>query len=309
MPTTETILGVRFFNGTVDEAVESMSRNGGLLVVPAAPALVKIADDEGYRRALTSADIAIADSGAMVLFWKMLTGRSLERISGLKFLKRLVARLASHPDQRVLWIVPSEEAHEKTIAWLRKVNLTGSADFYVAPRYAREVRDDALLAKIDNGGSRGASDAALRQSISREHSARTSGRRNSTAGGREAFANRPREAGNASPARTSVLVKTEPPAHVVVGIGGGVQEKLGLFLKENLRARPAIHCIGAALAFLTGDQPPIPMWADRFYLGWLLRFIRQPRLFGPRYLSALKLPLLLFRYRETLPPTRRDGTD
>src|SRR2546430_5848097 len=184
MPSMEAILGVRFFNGTVDEAVDAMSANGGLLVVPAAPALMKLRDDEGYRRAVTSADMAIADSGAMVLFWKTFTGRRVERISGLKFLKRLVARLASHSNERVLWIVPSERAHEKTIAWLRSVNLTGTADFYVAPRYARAVRDDALAAKIDN----------------------------------------------------------HPPAHVVVGIGGGVQEKLGLFLKENLRARPAIHC-------------------------------------------------------------------
>src|SRR5215472_15481821 len=84
--TTETILGVRFFNGTVDEAVELMSTNGGLLVVPAAPALVKVRSDEGYRRALLSSDMVIADSGAMVLLWKILTGRKVERISGLKFL-------------------------------------------------------------------------------------------------------------------------------------------------------------------------------------------------------------------------------
>ena len=243
---TETILGVKFFNGTVDEAVDTMSANGGLLVVPAAPALVKLSQDEEYRRALVSAEMAIADSGAMVLLWKIFTGRSVERISGLKFLKRLVARLVSHPDERVLWIVPSEHAHEKTIAWLRSVNLTASADFYIAPRYVAQVRDDALVAKIDN----------------------------------------------------------HPPVHVVIGIGGGVQEKLGLYLKENLRARPAIHCIGAALAFLTGDQPPIPMWADRFYLGWLLRLLRQPRVFGPRYLNALKLPWLIFRYGADLPPLR-----
>jgi len=246
--TTENILGISFFNGTVDEAVETMSSNGGLLVVPAAPALVKICEDEGYRRAVTSADMAIADSGAMVLFWKIATGRRVERISGLKFLKSLIARLASHPRERVLWIVPSEAAHEKTTVWLRKINLTGSADFYVAPRYAREVRDDALVSKVDNN----------------------------------------------------------PPAHVVVGIGGGVQEKLGLFLKENLRSHPAIHCIGAALAFLTGDQPPIPMWADRFYLGWFLRLLRQPSLYGPRYLSAVRLPGLIFKYREKLPPLAAD---
>ena len=244
MDHTETILGVRFFNGPVDEAVETMSRNGGLLVVPAGPALVKLQSDEGYRRALVSADMAIADSGAMVLLWRILTGRRVERISGLKFLKHLVAQLGSRPNERVLWIVPSQAAHEKTIEWLRRANLTGTADFYVAPRYAADVRDDGLVAKIDQ----------------------------------------------------------RPPAHVVVGIGGGVQEKLGLFLKENLRARPAIHCIGAALAFLTGDQPPIPMWADRFYLGWLLRSLRQPRIFMPRYFSALKLAGMIARYRDQLPP-------
>jgi UDP-N-acetyl-D-mannosaminuronic acid transferase (WecB/TagA/CpsF family) len=242
----EQILGIHFFNGTVDEAVEAMCANGGLLVVPAAPMLVKLSEDEDYRRALTSADMAIADSGAMVLLWKIFTGGRVERISGLKFLKRLVARLAAHPDERVLWIVPSEHAHEKTVAWLRSINLTATADFYIAPRYRAQVRDDTLVGKIDN----------------------------------------------------------HPPTHVVVGIGGGVQEKLGLFLKENSRARPAIHCIGAALAFLTGDQPPIPMWADRFYLGWLLRLLRQPRVFGPRYLSAFKLPFLIARYRDGLPPLR-----
>src|SRR5213080_3730766 len=143
MPFTETILGIHFFNGTVDEAVDAMCANGGLLVVPAAPALVKLSEDEDYRRALTSADMAIADSGAMVLLWRIFTGRRVERISGLKYLKRLVTRLASHPNERVLWVVPSEAAHQKTLAWLRSVNLTGATDFYAAPRYA----SDALLAR------------------------------------------------------------------------------------------------------------------------------------------------------------------
>src|SRR5256885_14895258 len=150
MTSTEQILGIHFFNGPVDEAVDTMSANGGLLVVPAAPALVKLSEDPDYRRALTSADMAIADSGAMVLLWRIFTGRRVERISGLKFLKRVATRLASHPNERVLWIVPSEHAHEKTIAWLRRVNLTASADFYIAPRYSAQVRDDALAAKIEN---------------------------------------------------------------------------------------------------------------------------------------------------------------
>src|SRR5712672_1274541 len=134
MHSPEQILGVRFFNGTVDEAVASLSSTGGLLVVPAAPALVKLSEDEDYRRALTSADMVIADSGAMVLLWKIFTGRRVERISGLKFLKRLGVRLRSYPSERVLWIVPSEQAREKTIAWLRSIKLTTTADFYIAPR-------------------------------------------------------------------------------------------------------------------------------------------------------------------------------
>ena len=239
------ILGVHFFNGHVDLAVEIISERGGLVVAPAAPALVKLQTDEGYRAALTSADLAIADSGFMVLLWKIFRGEKLERISGLKFLKRLVLRLVTKPDERVLWILPSESARAKTMEWLRASGLRESIDdCYIAPRYASVIEDRQLLDKID----------------------------------------------------------IQKPRHIVVGIGGGVQEKLGYYLREHLSYRPAIHCIGAALGFLTGDQPPIPMWADTFYLGWLLRLLRQPQVFGPRYLSAFKLPWLLLRYRREIPP-------
>ena len=85
------ILGVKFFNGSIDEAVDVMCRRGGLLVVPAAPALVNIQYDEKYRKALLEADLAIADSGSMVLLWKILRGETIARISGLSYLKRLLA--------------------------------------------------------------------------------------------------------------------------------------------------------------------------------------------------------------------------
>ncbi|MEY2480193.1 MAG: N-acetylglucosaminyldiphosphoundecaprenol N-acetyl-beta-D-mannosaminyltransferase [Verrucomicrobiota bacterium] len=246
-PETCQVLGVRFFNGHVDLAVDLISERGGLVVAPAAPALVKLQNDEGYRAALTSADLAIADSGFMVLLWKIFSGEKLERISGLKFLKRLVLRLVTKPDERVLWILPSEAARGKTVEWLRASGLREAIDdCHIAPRYAAVIEDRQLLDKID----------------------------------------------------------IQKPRHIVVGIGGGVQEKLGFYLRENLSYRPAIHCIGAALGFLTGDQPPIPMWADTFYLGWLLRLLRQPKVFGPRYLSAFKLPFLIFKYRESLPPLR-----
>jgi UDP-N-acetyl-D-mannosaminuronic acid transferase (WecB/TagA/CpsF family) len=89
--------------------------------------------------------------------------------------------------------------------------------------------------------------------------------------------------------------------HVVITVGGGNQERLGFHLKQQLDYLPAIHCIGAAIAFLSGDQVHIPDWADRYYLGWLLRCLSSPRRFVPRYLSAPRLVPLLMRYRNRLP--------
>jgi len=102
-----------------------------------------------------------------------------------------------------------------------------------------------------------------------------------------------------------LTLKVNQPAHVIIGIGGGVQEKLGLYLRENLAYRPAIHCVGAALGFLTGDQKPIPDWADQLYLGWLLRLVRQPKVFAKRFLRAFELPWLIWKYGENLPPLRQ----
>jgi hypothetical protein len=40
----------------------------------------------------------------------------------------------------------------------------------------------------------------------------------------------------------------------------------------------------------------IPHWADRLYLGWLLRCLANPVRFIPRYWAARKLVGLLKRY-------------
>ncbi|HMJ06585.1 MAG TPA: WecB/TagA/CpsF family glycosyltransferase [Chthoniobacterales bacterium] len=98
------------------------------------------------------------------------------------------------------------------------------------------------------------------------------------------------------------LIATQQPRHVVIAIGAGAQEKLGFYLREHAGGRPAIHCIGGALGFVTGDQVAIPDWADRFYLGWFLRFLSQPRVFLPRLWKARILPFLIFRHRDRLPP-------
>lgn len=82
---------------------------------------------------------------------------------------------------------------------------------------------------------------------------------------------------------------------IILCIGGGRQEKLGFHLREMLGVPAPILCTGAAIFFFCGGQARIPRWADRLYLGWLLRIGNDPRRFLPRYLAALELPLALCR--------------
>ncbi len=230
------ILGISFFHGTAAEAVEQMSRRGGVMVVPAAPAMVRLRYDKVYREAMVGADLAIPDSGLMVLLWKIIRRKDLTRISGLAYLKHLISESAFRESGRVFFVLPADGAKAKLLDWASHEGLQIDADScYVAPVYATAVEDQQLLAQVGN----------------------------------------------------------RRPEHVVIAIGNGPQEN-----------RPAIHCTGAALGFLTGDQVAIPEFADRFYLGWLFRLFAQPRVFVPRLTRALELPWLLLRYGEKMPPLR-----
>ena len=97
------------------------------------------------------------------------------------------------------------------------------------------------------------------------------------------------------------LLNEKRPPYVFINIGGGKQEVLGLHLKKHLDYSPAIICTGAAIAFLTGEQAHIPLWADKLSLGWFFRCLSKPFIFGKRYIKALKLIPLLFHYKERLP--------
>jgi UDP-N-acetyl-D-mannosaminuronic acid transferase (WecB/TagA/CpsF family) len=238
------ILGVDFFGGTSEEAVARM-KHGGLLVVPAAPALKNLGCNPGYREALLNADLCITDSSYMVLIWNALEGDRLYRLSGLEYLQRLLLQTDVRAEGNTLWIMASSKSARVNLAWLEEQGIVvPEDDVYVAPMYGHEVEDLALLERVER----------LR------------------------------------------------PQHVVVTVGGGIQERLGFYLKRNLGYLPAIHCIGAAIAFLSGDQVRIPAWANRFYLGWLYRCASDPRRYIPRYWSARKLLTLIFRYRSELPP-------
>jgi N-acetylglucosaminyldiphosphoundecaprenol N-acetyl-beta-D-mannosaminyltransferase len=242
------ILGISFFNGDVDEALTAMDQRGGFLIAPSGTCFGRLREDEMYRRAVLAADLVIPDSGFMVLLWRLFRREKIARISGLKYLKRLLCRLKGEKTGEVFCIVSGERARRKFFEWSRREAFPiASSKCYVAPRYRLEVEDENLL---------------------------------------------------------SVLEQNRP-SQIVIAIGSGAQEKLGYYLRENLPYRPAIHCIGAALGFITGEQMRIPNWADQFYLGWLLRLISQPRRFVPRLMRGFGLPWLIWKYGEKLPPMRR----
>jgi len=95
------------------------------------------------------------------------------------------------------------------------------------------------------------------------------------------------------------------PKAIILCIGGGVQERLGWWIREQYRVNkrncPAIICTGAAIGFLSGNQVHIPAWADRMYLGWLIRCLSEPRRYLPRYWSAVPLAYRIFRYKAEHP--------
>ena len=85
------------------------------------------------------------------------------------------------------------------------------------------------------------------------------------------------------------------PKYVVINLGGGVQEVLGSFLKNNINYKVSIICTGAAISYFTKQQAPLNVFLDKIYLGWLVRIIFNPYIFLPRYLSAFRLIFIIKR--------------
>jgi exopolysaccharide biosynthesis WecB/TagA/CpsF family protein len=243
------ILGLKFFTGSAAEAVDRMS-TGGLLIVPAAPALKDLPSNSSYRAALLDADLTITDSAFMVLVWNVLQRDHIRRVSGLAYIRELLQRREIR-ESGAFWVMAGPKSANQNADWLRSNGIAvAPEDIYIAPLYKETIDDQILLN----------------------------------------------------------LLRQRRPRHIVLTIGGGTQERLGSYIKNNLDFRPAIHCIGAAIAFLSGDQVRIPEWADRAYLGWLFRCLAEPSRYVSRYWSARKLLPLMLRYRGNLPPAVTSGT-
>jgi N-acetylglucosaminyldiphosphoundecaprenol N-acetyl-beta-D-mannosaminyltransferase len=234
------ILGVRFYTSNLEGLLDIVP-GGGLIVVPSAPVLTKLAEDPAHRSALEGADFAITDSGLMVLLWLARTGERVTRISGLRLLRALFAREGFRAKGETFWVMPSEHDSGANLAWLRNQGFdVGADDAYVAPRYPGK--------------------------------------------------------GPIADVRLFELVSARRPKFVFIALSGGVQERLGWDLRQRLGYKPAILCIGGAIAFLSGQQTRIPVWADRLALGWLFRFVASPRSFAAKLKGVENLAPLIWKY-------------
>lgn len=283
-------LGLRFWNDKAEALLTTLDESGGLLVVPSAPSLAQMADDALLKTAHHRADWAVVDGGYVALILRAL-GKQVMRISGLQLLEKTIDNsgegVVPMKDRRIFWVVPSPEEEDRIRVYLEGKGFEAAKQvFYRAPFYqADQEFDDKVL---------------------------------------------------------QAQVKAEAPDWVILCLGGGRQEKLGHFLRHSRGAEtsglqpptpptadfqlptsnfppeggerpngPVILCTGAAIAFFTGGQARIPVWADRLYLGWLFRIIEKPGVFLPRYLRAFwHFPLLLLRERKTLfagPPDSIDS--
>ena len=247
----ERILGVSFFNGSVRDAVERARQTGGLIAIPASPALLKLKYEEEYRLALQRADLVLADSEFLAFLWRLVSRRRLKKISGISYLKCLLADSEVRQKEKLFVIVSSDAAKCKAIDYLRERGFPIDPDDCHAAGAAPHEQEHALLFEIEK----------------------------------------------------------RRPQHVIIALGGTGQEKLGVYLRDFLLYRPSIHCVGAALGFLTGTEHPIPDWAERRHLGWLSRLVSQPRMFLPRIGIAVALAGMIFKYRSEMPRLKSRWAD
>ena len=146
---TQAILGVRFADGT-DGDVIGCAHEGGLIVAPSGPGLAgDLARDPAYRAAVTTADLALPDSGFMVLIWNALglfSGRKkVGRLSGLRFLRLLLPEADVQAPRASFWAMPTSEERDRNLLWLRSHGFAHLSieDCYIAPDYRKGGHRDA----------------------------------------------------------------------------------------------------------------------------------------------------------------------
>lgn len=141
------IFKIRFVDGSLSEILQKID-GGGLMVVPAAPALANIDKDREYHQSLISSHFAIFDSGFLCLLLLLLKGIKVRKISGLTFIREFLKKTNVMEKESIFSIDPTPSESKENRMLFRKYGyiLNGSHQ-YVAPIYSGpRIEDHKLIA-------------------------------------------------------------------------------------------------------------------------------------------------------------------
>lgn len=94
---------------------------------------------------------------------------------------------------------------------------------------------------------------------------------------------------NTNDSKLIKIIKQKKPHIIIINIGGLKQEPLANYITKKISFKLNIYCTGAAIAFLTKRQAPINDIIDKFYLGWAIRLIYNPRNMFIKFFNSLRL--------------------
>lgn len=79
-----------------------------------------------------------------------------------------------------------------------------------------------------------------------------------------------------------LATSTSRPQAIWLGVGTPKQDILASRLQPVVDSN--IYCVGAAIAFLVGDDSESPRWVQKLGMEWLFRFLKEPKRLWKRYL-------------------------
>jgi hypothetical protein len=87
----------------------------------------------------------------MVLLWNGLQRDSVQRLSGLKYLRQLLLESDVRTPGETLWVMAGPASARKNLAWLQAQSISVPSNcVYEAPMYGDVIEDKALIERLNN---------------------------------------------------------------------------------------------------------------------------------------------------------------
>lgn len=143
------ILNIKFINTYNDLKIDDFREC--FIVAPSGPGLSTIDNDRSYYDALMNSDIALPDSGLMVLLTKLVYKIKIKKYSGAKFIRLFFEEYRKINNGHLFLVDPNKYESELNRLFLNNkgINITSQYQ-YIAPLYIKDkVEDQYLVNKLE----------------------------------------------------------------------------------------------------------------------------------------------------------------